>query len=121
MISVLVDEDLPRSLVPRLARAGIGATDVRDAGFRGASDDEVLRYAVAEHLTLMTADVGFGNILRFPLGSHSGIVLARFPSDMPAPVVVSRLVSALTALTAEEVTGNLVIIEPGRTRLRRAR
>lgn len=31
----------------------------------------------------MTGDKEFGNILRYPLGTHFGIVVARLPNEMP--------------------------------------
>jgi len=83
MARFLADEDLPRSLVPQLRAAGIAADDIRDVGLRGRSDDEIFGYAVARGLTLLTADVGFGNILRFRLGTHAGVVVARFPNKLP--------------------------------------
>jgi len=69
-----VDEDLPRSLARRLRGAGLDAVDVRDVGLRGCTDEEVLEFAVRESRVVVTADIGFGNILRFPLGEHAGIL-----------------------------------------------
>jgi predicted nuclease of predicted toxin-antitoxin system len=76
----LVDEDLPRSVTRELGSAGVGIVDVRDVGLRGRPDGEVLAYAVREARAVITADVEFGNILRFPLGEHAGILVARFPN-----------------------------------------
>ena len=57
MARFLVDEDLPRSLVPQLRAAGIAADDVRDVGLRGRSDDEIFEYAVAHILKRVTRNV----------------------------------------------------------------
>jgi predicted nuclease of predicted toxin-antitoxin system len=46
-------------------------------------DTEVLQYAVAENRTLVTSDLGFANLLTIPLGSHSGILVARLPNELP--------------------------------------
>lgn len=119
MARFLADEDLPRSLVPQLRAAGMAADDVRDAGLRGKSDDEIFEYAVSHSLTLLTADVGFGNILRFPPGAHAGIVVARFPSELPTASLTEAILSALRSLSDEEIVASLVVIEPGRIRLRR--
>jgi hypothetical protein len=70
-------------------------------------------------LALLTGDVGFSNLLHFPLGTHSGIIVARLPNELPAPRVNQGILEALGALGEEEIRGNLVIIEPGRIRLRR--
>lgn len=119
MARFLADEDLPRSLVPHLRAAGIAADDVRDAGLRGKSDDEVFEYAVSHGLTLLTADVEFGNILRFPPGAHPGIVVARFPSELPTASLNQAILDALRGLSDADIVGSLIVIEPGRIRLRR--
>jgi hypothetical protein len=68
---------------------------------------------------VLTGDLGFGNLVRFPLATHHGIVVARFPNDWPVGVVNQAILAGLRALTDEEIRGNLAIIEPGRVRLRR--
>ena len=119
MARFLVDEDLPRSLAAQLRASGITSEDVRDVGLRGKHDDEIFAYAVAHGLTLLTADVGFGNVLRFPLGTHAGIVVARFPNEVPTATLNQAILQAVQGLSDEDTTGNLVMIEPGRLRLRR--
>ena len=118
-MQLLVDEDLPRSLVRELQQAGIVALHVLDLGRRGRSDDEILLLARSKDLALVTGDVGFGNLLRYPLNSHSGIVVARFPNELPTEITNPAIVRAILELTSEEVHGSLVIIEPGRVRIRR--
>jgi len=115
----LIDEDLPRSLARLLREGGTHSEDVRDIGLRGRADDEVIRHAAAHDLVLLTADLGFGNILRFPLESHAGVVVVRLPNEMPTASLNHRILGALRGLSEEEVSGNLVIIEPARIRLRR--
>ena len=119
MPGFLVDEDLPRSLGPLLRQAGHVVEDVRDIGLRGRADSEVFEAARARGLALLTGDVGFSNILHFPLATHSGIVVVRLPNELPAQSVNHEVMAALSALGDEELRGNLVIIEPGRIRLRR--
>jgi predicted nuclease of predicted toxin-antitoxin system len=119
MARFLVDEDLPRSLAALLRAAGIAAEDVRDLGLRGKPDDEIFAYATAHGLALLTADVGFGNLLRFPLGTHVGIVVARFPNEVPTVTLNQAILHAVQGLSDEETSGSLVMIEPGRLRLRR--
>jgi predicted nuclease of predicted toxin-antitoxin system len=119
MARFLVDEDLPRSLARHLRAVGIPAEDVRDVGLRNKPDDDIFTYAVSHALVLLSGDGGFGNILRFPLGSHPGIVLARFPNEVPTAKLNDAILQAVRSLTDEEIAGNLIIIEPGRIRLRK--
>ena len=119
MTSILVDEDLPRSLARELSARGHTALDVRDVGLRGKADEQVLAEAMRTRSVLVTGDVGFGNTLAYPLGQHSGIVLVRLPELLPAATRVRLVVGALSSLSAEDLDGNLVVIEPGRIRIRR--
>jgi predicted nuclease of predicted toxin-antitoxin system len=119
MLGFLVDEDLPRSLASVLVEAGFQARDVRDVGLRGKSDAEVFAYAVANGLALISGDLGFASLLEFPLGSHSGIIIARLPNQTPITELNRAVADAIDAVGAADIFGNLVIIEPGRIRLRR--
>jgi predicted nuclease of predicted toxin-antitoxin system len=84
----LVDEDMPRSSAVVLRQAGHIVEDVRDVGLRGHSDREVFAYAQAQKAVFITADKGFANILRFPPGSHAGIIVVRVPNEFPAQRVI---------------------------------
>lgn len=119
MAVFLVDEDMPRSTAGALRSAGHEAEDVRDVGLRGHSDDEVFQYAQRHGATLVTQDRGFANVLAFPLGTHRGIVVLRVPNELPTSEVNRALLEALEGLQEEDLIGNLLIVQPGRSRLRR--
>ena len=119
MARFLIDEDLPRSLARTLRAAGLDAVDVRDVSLRGLSDEDVLAYAVRDARAVVTADVGFGNILRFALGEHGGIIVARFPNEVPTPDLNDALLAAMQLLEDDDVRGNVVTITPSRIRIRR--
>ena len=86
----------------------------------GCDDAVVFRLALAERRALVTADLGFSNILGFPLGSHAGIVVARFPNEVSTDVLNGEIVDAVTGLSEDDLRGNLFIVEPGRVRARRS-
>ena len=99
MARFLIDENLPSALASALRTAG---------------------HARVSRFTLVSRDVGFGNIARFPLGTHSGIVLVRFPNSIPARIVAESVVLAITRLSDDDLAGNLIVVAPGRVRIRRA-
>ena len=121
MSAFLVDEDLPRSLASAVRTAGLDAVDVRDVGLRGRPGSEVFAFAQLELRVLLSGDLGFANILHFPLGSHHGIVVARLPNEMPVAEVNAILVRALRELGDRDLRGSLVIVESDRVRLRTGR
>ncbi len=101
------------------APEGCDIEDARSVGLRGKSDDEILAYGTDQLRTILTADVGFANILRFPLGSHHGIIVIRFPNEVSVNALNESVAVALRSIEAGDVEGNLIVVEPGRVRLRR--
>jgi predicted nuclease of predicted toxin-antitoxin system len=121
MHRILVDEALPRSIAPRLRQAGIDTQDARDVGLRARPDAEVLAHAVSAGRALLTLDLDFGNLLRYPLGTHKGIIVLRFPSEVWPRVLSEAVLAALRGIPDADLAGNLVIVAPGNVRLRRAK
>jgi hypothetical protein len=79
----------------------------------------VLTYARLHSMVLVTGDLGFSNVTHYPIGSHSGIVVARFPNEVSTELLNRSIVDALSNLLAQGLTGALAIIEPGKVRLRK--
>jgi len=119
MTSFVVDENLPRSLAIALERLGHTAKDVRDHNLRGRPDGEVYAFAQQEKAVLITNDVGFANLTRYPLSTHHGIIAVRLPDELPAPERVLEITTALSNLDSTTLAGALVIISPGKVRIRR--
>ncbi|MBE0428100.1 MAG: DUF5615 family PIN-like protein [Nitrospirae bacterium] len=119
MLKFVIDEDLPRSTARVLKAKGYEVLDVRDCGLRGKSDEEVFKFAQRESALILTGDMGFGNILHFPVGSHSGIVIAHFPNEISTSELNNQIIKAFDNLTETDFKGNLIIVEPGKIRIRR--
>ncbi|MBI5360682.1 MAG: DUF5615 family PIN-like protein [Planctomycetes bacterium] len=119
MLKFVTDEDMPRSTSKCLEKEGYEAKDIRDYGLSGANDDRIFQFAQRCKSVLITGDTGFGNILEFPLGTHYGIVIAHFPNEMSTAEVNHHLVERIKELTANIVKGNLIIVEPGKVRIRK--
>jgi predicted nuclease of predicted toxin-antitoxin system len=115
----LIDEDMPRSTARVLREAGYEAADVRDIGLAGHKDPEIFARAQEMGATLITADLEFSNLLLFPLGTHAGIVVTRMPNSVSVSQTHDVLLKALHGLAGEDLRGLLVIVEVGRTRVRR--
>ncbi len=119
MAQFLVDEDMPRSTARVMRQAGYQAEDVRDIGLAGHGDPEVFQAAQQRGAVLVSRDLGFTNVLKFPPGNHAGILVIRIRSDVPPPRVNQEILRVLTELSPDSLQGLLVIIELGRTRVRR--
>jgi len=115
----IVDEDLPRIIDMVLEGLGWEVRDVRDTGFRGKSDEEIISFAKRSKAVLFSADWGFANIFRFPPKDYDGIVILNFPNEVSTNFMIRETQRALIKLPFKSFKGKLIIIEPGRVRIRR--
>lgn len=113
-----LDENLPKSLVPLLAEAGHDADTVTNEGLAGATDDAVFRAAQEAGRLLVTLDRGFGDIRRYPPGTHAGVVILRLPEQSVTAVTAAlrRLINDHDLNDLSRVT---TILEFDRLRIRR--
>ena len=117
-MKIVLDEDLPRSLSAVLRADGHNILDIRDHGLRGMPDEHIFRFAQEQKAVLMSGDLRFANTFVFPLDTHRGIIVLRFPSEL-ATTYVNRIVANLAShLVSTDVQGNLVILSPSGIRLR---
>jgi predicted nuclease of predicted toxin-antitoxin system len=120
MTRFLIDEDLPPSLSVLLRQEGHETAHIIELGPRGSSDAAIFKLAQEREAVLVSRDLGFANILQYAPGSHHGIVVVRFPSEMRTRVLVAEVIARQTAIRSDEFYGALIVLEPGRTRIRRS-
>jgi|SRR6185437_6393315 len=114
----LVDENLPRSLAVDLQALGYTAEHVYDIQMGGAKDPAVYAYAQAQHAILITGDKDFSNILAYA-PPHAGIVVVEISDSLPPDARKQAILRELATLGDQTLDNALVIIEPGRVRIRR--
>jgi predicted nuclease of predicted toxin-antitoxin system len=114
----LLDENVEGILLEHLRNRGFDVVSVREAGLRGAPDSRVFSHAQVIDAVIVTADVGFANLLRFPLGGHSGIVVLRL-RRLRLDEIRDRVLDAL-AREVPDAKGYLAIVNETTTRIRRA-
>jgi predicted nuclease of predicted toxin-antitoxin system len=83
----------------------------------GAKDETVFAVCVAEQRVLVTLDRDFGEVLRFPPQSSSGIVVLDLRGRASPARVLERLRGFLELAKTHSVDGSLWIVEPGRVRV----
>lgn len=115
----LLDADVPRSSAVVLRKLRHRVFDVRDVGLGGVSDKEVVEYAKGNDLILVTRDVEFASVLRYPVGSHVGVVVLRLPFDFTSDQINSVLNDFIRSVRVEDLKNNVTIVELGRYRIRR--
>lgn len=72
-----LDENVDVRAAEVLTAAGHDVTTVASQGLGGTKDPAIAQVVAREDRILVTLDRGFGDIRRYPPGSHPGIVLVR--------------------------------------------
>jgi predicted nuclease of predicted toxin-antitoxin system len=121
MATIVIDEDIHRSISEPLKRLGHRVMDIRDYGLRGSEDEEIFQFAQHNKAVLLSGDLGFSNILRFPLGTHWGIIIIKFPNEMSTEMINEEVYKSLNRIKDEDMSKNLTVISPGKVRIRRRR
>jgi predicted nuclease of predicted toxin-antitoxin system len=86
-VKIKLDENLPATTGSIFAEAGHDVDTVADEGLAGSDDPTVSRVASEAARLVITLDRGFGDIQRYPPGTHAGILVLRLdnPSSYPHP------------------------------------
>ena len=112
-----LDENLGWRIAESLRDAGHDVATVRDEELGGADDDALFARCLQEGRCLVTLDLDFGNVLRFPPEKTAGLVVLR-PAGKPSLAALGYLAGQLVeVLSHESVAGRLWVIEPGRMRI----
>ena len=116
---IKIDEDLPIAATLRLRKAGYDASSVPDQGLGGWKDTRIWQAVQEDGQFLITADKGFGDLRRYPPGTHGGVLLLRPDEDGIRPVL-DLLDHVLSAYRVESLAGLLIVATPRGIRIRRA-
>ncbi len=117
MIPLKLDENLSRHLKVRLSSLGHDVTTAGDEGLLSQLDTRVAAAAAQEQRMLLTLDVEFGDLRKYPPGSHPGVILFR-PKRL-GPLVVNEFVEHfIRTADLANLGGCVVVVEPSRIRVR---
>ncbi len=115
----LIDNALSPRLAEGLRGAGHDAVHVRDLGLGAASDPVIFERAAAEDRIVVSEDTDFGTLLALREDAKPSFVLFRHQPDRRAAALLDLLLVNLPDVEADLETGAVVVIEPGRMRIRR--
>ena len=117
-VKLKLDENLSRHLRSLLEMLGHDVLTVADEGLLSRPDPVIAAAARAEGRILLTLDVEFADLRKYPPGDHSGIILFR-PRSF-GPLATIDMVRGFVASTdMASLAGCVVVVEPGRMRIRR--
>lgn len=118
MAKFLADECVFASTVEFLRHEGWDVTTVKEIGLRGTKDPEVLRKAQEMGAVLITRDMDFGDIRKFPPAAYCGIVVLKM-TYYASNEVHAVLRKMLREVKEDEFASALFIVDRKKWRKRR--
>lgn len=109
--------NLAQRWVEWLAQAGQEAVHWSSLGNADAPDTEIMAYAQANDLVVLTHDLDFGAILATTQGNKPSVVQIRAEDTSPE-TIGAQVIAAVQQTAAELENGALVTVEPARSRVR---
>jgi len=114
---IKLDENFGARTDELFRSAGHDVETVRHEQLSGCTDAELYARCSREKRCLVTLDLDFADILRFPPAASSGIVVLRLPRNPSFSALQMLVRQFLHTAGLRPLAGNLWIVEPGRIRI----
>ncbi len=112
-----LDENFGTRTQELFRRSGHDVKTVREQGLEGCSDIQLYEMCCAEQRCLITLNLHFADVIRFPAEKTGGIVIIRVPRNPSLNLLQQLIQQFLNSLSKLQLKKNLFIVEIGRIRL----
>ncbi len=112
-----VDENLPAQVAELLRDHQYDAMTVIEQRLAGQPDPHIASICQTEQRALITLDLDFADIRRYPPADYAGLIVLR-PTRQSIPAVLTLLQRLLHLLPHEVLAGTLWIVDERRVRIR---
>jgi predicted nuclease of predicted toxin-antitoxin system len=116
-VNFKLDENLGVRTRQVFLDAGHDVQTVRDERLQGRPDEVIYDVCRLERRCLVTLDLDFSNVLRFPPEPTNGIVVLRPNDGISIGILTALARQVVSMISNQSVEGNLWIVEPGRIRI----
>ncbi len=103
--SLLADEHIPKTVVQRLDSYGIEVLHVEDIGMKGASDPELIKYALENDYSILTRDDDFRK-----LGEENQVGVILQTKRQSKKQTASDVIKLLNSVSVEELESEVFYI-----------
>jgi len=112
-----LDENFGTRTQQLFRKVGYDIQTVRDQSLQGCSDQHLYEAYCNEQRCLVTLDLDFADVLRFPPTQTNGIVVIRVPQNPSLSLLEQLVQQFLQTLIRMSVERKLWIVEVGRIRI----
>jgi len=116
-MKIKLDENRGSRSAHLLGEAGHDVETVFKEGLVGASDEVLFETCIREKRCLLSLDLDFADVVRFPPHRTCGIAILRLPRGASLRLLEKFVSNLLWMLGSEEITGRLWIVEAHRIRV----
>jgi predicted nuclease of predicted toxin-antitoxin system len=115
----LIDANMPRSAIGTLTARGHHVEFARDIGLAAAPDAQIAERVRQTGGALLSRDLDFADVRRYPPQQYGGILVLRLPDHFTAAEIVAVLERFLAEPQfVENLPGRLAIVDESRVRFR---
>ena len=116
-LRLVVDVNLSPDWVPVLTDAGIPAVHWTQVGDSSAPDQAIMSWAEANGYAVFSHDLDFSTMLALTHAGGPSVIQLRGPRVLPEQIS-EPLIRSLHRYRTDLEAGALVVVEPGRSRVR---
>ena len=112
-----LDENLGSRTAGIIAESGHDVETIAQEKLSGTSDERLYEICIAEGRCLISLDLDFADVVRFPPRNTPGIAVLRLPRVASLGLLTGLVRGLLTALQTTSIAGQLWVVEAGRVRV----
>ena len=116
-LRLVIDVNLSPEWVPFLTEAGIHANHWRQVGNPSATDQVIMDWATEHGYAVFTHDLDFSVMLALTRAGRPSVIQLRGPQVLPEQIG-PVLIQSVRRFRTDLERGALVVVEPGRSRVR---
>jgi len=113
---ILVDENVPTSVVEWLKKKGLNAIRASETGLRGARDENIAKYALKNKMTILTLDTDFAYIYHNIFPHSLTVIVVRVKPPTPNNII-EALNTTLKKIKPHDIEKKLTIITKRKVRI----
>ena len=119
MKKLKLDENFPPSMADIFKQYQIDASSVYEQKLNGSDDEKIFDVCVSEERTLVSFDLHFANIIKYPSDDTAGIIIVRTKARVSLEAIAILCQRLALIINQYDLNGKLYIVEDTKIRIRK--